>query len=192
MAEEKKEDYRESYTRLFNPILEAICTGNFNGRELKIIFFVIRCTYGWNRKSYPMSRAFIAEGTGISERHVWEVMKGLIKRNVIINYGIDKKTRANLYGLNKKFSQWDKAICPQNGDPQNGADEDVKIGALSAPKTVKKNTGNGADICPEYGAQKRNIKRNIKEKEKKCSQKEIFFNPETELWEQVDGTDEGE
>ena len=219
MAEEQErnENYRENYTRLFNPILEAICIGNFNGRELKIIFFVIRCTYGWNKKCYPMSKAFIAEGTGLSTRHVCEILKRLIDRRVIIDYGTDKKSRAKIYGLNKKFSQWDNTMSteygedeegyvPRNGHAQNGEDKESMFpdlgndrnGDICSPKSTNDIPEYGEDIFPENGEQKRNIKRNNKkEKEKKNARarakEKYFLNPETEMWEEVETeNDDGE
>lgn len=171
MAEERK----ESYTKVFNPILEAICKKELTGREIRIVLFVIRATYGWNKKKFPLSKSYIAEGTGISVRNVSRIVRRLVERNVLIEYGTDKTTRAKVYGLNKKYSQWDAmsvtvvsdnddSICMTNGDhdPDNG-DRDMSV----------------AD-----DRQKRQIKRHIKkEKEKKCTSKVPFLNPETEMWE---------
>jgi phage replication O-like protein O len=182
MADEKK----DSYTKLFNPILEALCKSNLNGSELKIVFYVIRCTYGWNKKKFAMSKSFIAEGTGIDRRNVGKIIKSLVERNVLIDYGVEKGSRTKIYGLNKHFSQW--VMC---GELTNGKSADI------CASNSALDSGNSADdMCGEFTAQNRHIKRHIKkEKEKKCSQEPYFLNPETGMWEEVedeDGEDGGE
>ena len=180
MAEERK----DSYTKLFNPILEAICKTEFTGRELRIVLFIIRATYGWNKKKFPLSKSYIAEGTGISRRHICEVIRGLVKRNILIEYGTDQKSRAKVYGLNKRYSQWDHDV-PETDIVENGD--------ISSPNSVLDSDEDGDDMYAENGAQKRHIKRHIlKEKEKKCSQNSLFFNPETETWEERDESGEEE
>ena len=172
------EDRKESYTKLFNPILEAICRTEFTGREIRIVLFVIRATYGWNKKKFPLSKSYIAEGTGISVRNVSRIVKRLVNRNILIEYGTDKSTRAKVYGLNKKYSQWDAMsvtddndnydrVCMTDGDHDSDNDD--------------------RDMSVTDDRQKRQSKRHIKkEKEKKCTQKELFLNPETGMWEEVD------
>lgn len=179
MAEEK----RDSYTKLFNPILEALCKSNLNGSELKIVFYVIRCTYGWNKKKFAMSKSFIAEGTGIDRRNVGKIIKSLVERNVLIDYGVENGSRTKIYGLNKHFSQW--VMC---GELTNGKSADI------CASNSALDSGNSADdMCGESAAQNRHIKRHIKkEKEKKCSQNSLFFNTETETWEERDEPGEEE
>ena len=170
MAEERK----ESYTKLFNPILEALCKSSLNGSELKIIFYVIRCTYGWNKKKFAMSKSFIAEGTGIDRRNVGKIIKSLVDRNVLVDYGVEKGSRAKVYGLNKKYSQW--SMC---GNLTNGNSADI-----CASKNAHDSGQDTDDMCGENTAQNKHIKRHIKkEKEKKCSSKEPFLNPTTGMWE---------
>ena len=183
MADEEKK--RDSFTRLFNPILEAICKTEFTGRELRVVLFIIRSTYGWNKKKFPLSKSYIAEGTGISRRHVGDVVRALVKRNIIIEYGTDKKSRCKVYGLNKKYSQWDDPMCPKNGTAGNGD--------ICAPNSVIDSEESGDDMCPVDGAENRHIKRHIKkEKEKKCSQNRIIFNPKTGCYEEAEDEDGGE
>lgn len=186
MADEDKK--RDSFTRLFNPILEAICKTEFTGRELRVVLFIIRSTYGWNKKKFPLSKSYIAEGTGIHRRHVSSIIKNLVDRHIIIEYGTDKKSRCKMYGLNKKYSQWDNPMCTEN--------DNDKYGDICAPNSVIDSVENGDDMCTEESAQNRHIKRHIKkEKEKKCSPEPYFLNPETGMWEEVedeDGEDGGE
>jgi len=180
MAEERK----DSYTKLFNPILEAICKTEFTGRELRIVLFIIRATYGWNKKKFPLSKSYIAEGTGISTRNVSRIIKRLIERHILIEYGIDKKTRANVYGLNKKYSKWDAMSVTDDNDNDD---------SICMTDGDHDHVNDDRDMSVTDDIQKKHIKRHIlKEKEKKCSQNSLFFNPETETWEERDESGEEE
>jgi len=167
MAEERK----DSYTKLFNPILEAICKTEFTGRELRIVLFIIRATYGWNKKKFPLSKSYIAEGTGISTRNVSRIIKRLIERHILIEYGIDKKTRAKVYGLNKKYSKWDAMSVTDDNDNDD---------SICMTDGDHDHVNDDRDMSVTDDIQKRHIKRHIlKEKEKKCPSKEPFLDPET-------------
>lgn len=106
MAEENKE--LKNYTRIFNPILEALCmqSKNLTSSDYAVLLCVIRTTYGWKRKKHPMSISYIAQATGMNERTVKRSVKNLIKKRFLIDYGNDKKFRSKVLGLNKKYSQW--------------------------------------------------------------------------------------
>ena len=124
MAEENKE--LKNYTRIFNPILEALSlhTKNLSSAEYSVILCVIRSTYGWKQKSHPMSKTLIMQKTGLSEPTVKRTLKSLIDRHYLIDYGIDKKTKCKVIGLNKKYSQWNAegVIYDRvNPDPQGGS-----------------------------------------------------------------------
>lgn len=177
MAEEKEK--QDSYTRLFNPILEALYKKNdlFTKNEYAIILFVIRSTYGWQKKKHPMSVSFIAKGTGIPERSVKRSIKNLINKRVLLDYGTDGDTRKKQIGLNKSYSQW-------------GTDSDTRVSdsgdTLLVPNVVNK--GDSGDILGGDTGDTQKInsylkKKDKKEKEKKCSSNSLFFNSETETWE---------
>ena len=104
MDDENKE--LKNYTRLFNPILEALYKSDLSGAEFQIVLCVIRATYGWKQKKHPMSTSLIASRTGLNERTVRRLVKLLIEKNYLINFGLDKSKKCNVLGLNKKYSQW--------------------------------------------------------------------------------------
>jgi len=66
MASPQKEN---GHTQIANELFEAILKSNFTLRELKIIFVVIRFTYGFNRKEAELSARFISNATGIKFYH---------------------------------------------------------------------------------------------------------------------------
>ena len=180
MAEEK----RDSYTRLFNPILEALCRTEFTGRELRVVLFIIRATYGWNKKKFPLSKSYIMKGTGISERNVCRIIKKLISRKILLDYGIDKTSRSRVYGLNKKYSQW---------DAMSVTDDSVTDDTLCLTNEDHESVTDDRDMSVTDDTQKRHIKDKLKEKEKKCSQNLPFLDSETGKWVMPEeGSEEGE
>lgn len=106
MGDDNKE--LKNYTRIFNPILEALGRQykNITSSEYALIMVIIRSTYGWKQKAHPFSTSLLAERTGMPERHVKRAVRSLITKGILIDYGIDKKTRCKVLGLNKKYSQW--------------------------------------------------------------------------------------
>ena len=187
MAEERK----DSYTKLFNPILEALYRSHeLTSTQFAIILFVIRATYGWHKKKFPMSKSFIAKGTELTERCVIKNVNILVRKGYLIEYGIDKETKAKIYGLNKRYSQWGKG--PANLDEGERLDTEQPDtlwvnGEVAISEQSDTLEGERSDT------QKINIKKkDKKEKEKKCSKNSLFFNPETETWEERDESGEEE
>lgn len=173
MAEEK----RESYTRLFNPILEALYkqASNLSSNDYAIILFIIRGTYGWHKTRYPMSAGYISKGTGIPERSVKRSLKKLLEKHYIIDYGKDQDSRSKLFGLNKKFSQWNK---------NSVTDDTVTHDTLTVSSEVKNSVTDDTLEGVTDDTQKRKHQKKEKKKDKRnCSPKEPFLNPTTGMWE---------
>jgi len=100
-----------NFTRIHNTILEQIALGKFNVSEYKCLLFLLRKTYGYQKKQDAISLNQWAEGTGIDKRHVKPVLDRLIERKVIIRMGgaIGRGHSAS-YGFNKYFEQWDEKV----------------------------------------------------------------------------------
>lgn len=103
MANPQTED---GYTAIANELLEVICRTKFNATQLKIILFVIRYTYGYQRDTHKFPTSFIANGTGLSERYVWGELAKLIETKVIRVVGNPSRTESKIMGLNKNYELW--------------------------------------------------------------------------------------
>ena len=185
MADENKKDY---YTKLFNPLLEALFRSDFSGSEYKVILFVIRSTYGWNKKKFPLSKNYIANGINMEKRNACRTIRSLVKKNVLIEYGVDKETRSVMYGLNKHYSQWDVEGV-KNDTIKNSKNEGVKNDDICVSKmTLSEGVQNDTIDSVKNDTQKRNSKRNIKkEKEKKYTVDSDFFLDENGNWQPKGG-----
>lgn len=136
MSKKQKADLDDGYTRIANSILEAIISGDFTLRETKVLLFIMRNTFGYNRKEHLLSHRYIAEGTGISYSKIAAVINSLQKKNAIHRVAA-QGSRPQKISINTHLDEW--SFLPQNGVPQKGVDtpnwSTPKGGSISYPKT---------------------------------------------------------
>lgn len=111
MADPKKEN---GYTPIANELLEVILYLPFSATQLKIIFFIIRYTYGFNRDEANMSVGFLAKGTGISKRHITSELNKLLEWNVIEVVQEHTAIRSRVVRVNKDYDEWNmRCLLPE-------------------------------------------------------------------------------
>ena len=93
MANPQKEN---GYTTIANELLEAIYCGKFSPTEFKMLLFILRYTYGFNRKVARLSNSFISGGTKIHEVAVSRAITSLIRDNVLIEQEKHYQTRQDI------------------------------------------------------------------------------------------------
>lgn len=93
------------YTRIHNLILEALSSAPLNGSEFRCILFLMRKTYGWQKKDDEISLSQWEKGTGIKRQNVWSTLKTLEAKKII--YSRDNGAgKSKSYGFNKYTEQW--------------------------------------------------------------------------------------
>jgi|GEM_PF-778176 phage replication O-like protein O len=110
-----KADLDDGYLRLSNTLVDALCRTKLSDRESRVLFAVIRRTYGYGKATDWVSYSQIEEMTDIDTDNVSRVIGGLLKRNVLIKDG--KKI-----GVNPTVSSWtDKTAKAKtvNSDSKN-------------------------------------------------------------------------
>ena len=70
------------YTRIANELLEAIIRFPFNGSQLRLFLFLIRKTYGYQKKMDNISISQFVKATGLNRRTVVRELKRLEEMNV--------------------------------------------------------------------------------------------------------------
>ena len=103
MSENSSPQLENGHTRIANELLEAIIKCNFSATELDIVWFIVRNTYGWNRKEAIISYGTMAKGIDGDIRYVKRMVNRLIRNRVIFKAKIDNQ---NLFGLNKNYKSW--------------------------------------------------------------------------------------
>ena len=107
MANPQKEN---GYTTIANELLEAIYCGKFSPTEFKMLLFIFRYTYGFNRKVARLSNSFISGGTKIHEVAVSRAITSLIRDNVLIEQEKPCFNQPRLIGVNKNYESWQNRL----------------------------------------------------------------------------------
>ncbi|MEO0242796.1 MAG: replication protein [candidate division WOR-3 bacterium] len=89
-----------AYTKIENKILDKILASNFTKRQLKILLFIIRFSYGLGRK-YAVLKKRDFSFTGVLPYHVEDELKKLIVRGVI-----KWNPRLGIFWINRNLKEW--------------------------------------------------------------------------------------
>lgn len=183
MANPQKED---GYLKLANELAEALCKNCPGGTEGKIIWAVIRKTYGWNKKVDRISISQIVEATGKSRRMVIYALQNLeAKRMIFVVRAHSKGTYENEVSeisLNKNYDEWQpeaKGVQYQKNnarnklhyhernklhhiaEPEEGGSA-INVGsAINGKKVVQHVTNNVQFIAPTKDTKQKTITKDI-------------------------------
>ncbi len=103
-ADPESPQLESGYTRVANGLLQGILQYPFTCGELKLVFALIRLTYGWGRKEAVLKIRELALVGGLSRRHAKRIIKSLVRDRVLIRRPLSR-VRV-VIGLNKEFSTW--------------------------------------------------------------------------------------
>lgn len=95
------------YTRLADELIEAFAHIRIPGEATQILWFVIRKTYGFNKKEDSISLSQFCLATGLKRPNVCRSINKLVALNIIIKKDTSNTTR---YQINKDFSTWQPII----------------------------------------------------------------------------------
>ena len=96
-----------------NELAEALARIYLSPTESRVLWAVLRKTYGWKKKTDRISYSQFEEATGVSRRHVAPALKRLIERKMVTQTGNAQRLE---YGIQKDYERWE--TVPQTG---NGA-----------------------------------------------------------------------
>lgn len=93
----------DGHTKIANELMDALIIHDFTKRQLVILLFIMRKTYGWHKSEDDISRSQIIEATGLLSPHITTAIQELQRHNVII---ISNGKHAKRYKLNKFYDTW--------------------------------------------------------------------------------------
>lgn len=158
----------KGFLRLPNKLCETIYKRSFTAYELRLLLWVIRSSYGWNRKQ---TQAFglrrLARELGVNHGSLHSCIKRLIKRGILIRQG-------STFQIEKNYEFWDGDGKPagavnspsndaglsenRNGLPENQAglpkdqiglpQDHFARGLNTEIKTENINTSQNTDLSP--------------------------------------------
>ena len=93
----------DGFTRIANELLEALCGVRIPGECRQIFDFIIRKTYGFNKKEDCIPLSQFVKATGKKKSNVIRSINTLIEMNLIAKRYNKRATR---YSINKDYSTW--------------------------------------------------------------------------------------
>ena len=154
------------YTKIANELLEAICRLNISGNEMRILLYIIRRTYGFNRSYAEMPLSEISAAVGIRSVHVSRALKRLAELNIIERH-LSKGVSPQTVSLVKNYDKWAVESCivlplpktvtvTENGNPtitKNGNPTITKNGNCTYKENIKEKKERGKERTPrgDYG-----------------------------------------
>ena len=91
------------YTRIANAILEALAKWKFSDYEMRIIWVILRKTYGFHKKDDWISLSQFVKATGIQRPHVCRSLRLLINQRIVTKGGTKY---CPLYRFHKDYKDW--------------------------------------------------------------------------------------
>ena len=140
----------KGYTRIPNDILEGLCKINLSPYQARVIYYIFRKTYGYNKNEDWISVNQIAKEIGIRQSHASRTKKELLLRRILTSNGIK-------IAFQKDSSLWRNIpvqVCEKNIPVQvihiPIQDKNIPVPILNIPvegdtidtiqKTITKNT----------------------------------------------------
>lgn len=97
-----------NFARIHNEISERLARTDLSGAEFRCLWFLLRKTYGYQKKQDQISYAQFADGTSMDRRSAIRALDKLVNRKII--YRIENgNNRPQTWGFNKYFEHWDHA-----------------------------------------------------------------------------------
>lgn len=122
------------FTRIANELCEALARLQLSGNQWRVLWVILRETFGWQRKLAQISVTKFQQRTGLDRRHVARALTVLTARKIVAKNG---NSFITTYGINKDYSQW-KSLPKLATNPtvaKNGNSTIAKIGN----ETIAKN-----------------------------------------------------
>jgi phage replication O-like protein O len=91
------------YTRIANEIMDALARFRLPGEQRQCLDFILRKTYGYNKKEDCISNSQFCTATGMDKGNVSRALRGLVDKKMVV-----KKDNGKIptYCFNKDFRQW--------------------------------------------------------------------------------------
>jgi len=93
------------YCKIANEIMDALIKHRIPGEQVQCLLYIIRKTYGFNKKNDRISNSQFVAATGINKRNVKRAIDGLIKKRIVVKK--DNEYIPN-YQFNKDYRLWKK------------------------------------------------------------------------------------
>src|SRR6266849_5018184 len=97
------------FVRVPSKLLDALLNVPLNGTQWRILLWVIRQTYGWNRDTVPFSWYRIARYLSVDRGGVVKAGNKLLQATVLYKQG-------DRLGIQKEYERWDGRLRARKRD----------------------------------------------------------------------------
>ncbi|MEL4280725.1 replication protein [Shewanella mangrovisoli] len=115
-----KADLDDGYLRLSNTLVDALCCTKLSDRESRVVFAVMRRTYGYGKATDWVCLEQLAEMTGISTSNICHAIRSLTQRNILIKDG-------RKLGVNTVVSEWSAKLSKPENSKKSVVETDSSI-----------------------------------------------------------------
>ncbi len=100
-------DERKGFIKIPNLLFDALMCAQITSTQKVICDFILRQTYGWNRKEVPISITEFAIVFGTSRSWITRQLKGLLDKKIVVRTkkNLDRKS---VYKINHNIYEWDR------------------------------------------------------------------------------------
>jgi phage replication O-like protein O len=149
------DDANKKYTRIPNSVLEWLFgpEHDLSLRQVKVLLVVFRYTYGFSRRSAPLSSRFVADQTGIDQAHVCRALKSLAEAGLL---AVSFERKIGFYTLVPRAYKNKKTRVVESSDDALSASRcsfGHETDALSASKIQRNKKGSGGDDAASLGSE---------------------------------------
>jgi len=136
------------YTQIANEIIEALFKINLSPYENRFIWFILRKTYGWKKKTDWISLSQFAKEMGLDRRNIHRTIKKLSSKQMIVVYR-DYKNHIG-YGFQKNYEKW-KVSSKKTTCRKSVIYTDDRVSSIETPtkKTITKEINIQEPLIPD-------------------------------------------
>ena len=143
------------YVRIATELFEELCRTRVNGEAMQVYLFIIRKTYGFQRKSDAISISQFERGTSLARRSVQRAIKRCAEMNLItIRINADRTTA--IYSPQKDYSKWCLSAKKRTPDPLSAKKRSVVSAKKRSVVSAKKRSAK--DTLKDTSKDKRNVR----------------------------------
>ncbi|MCQ4575206.1 MAG: replication protein, partial [Candidatus Brocadiales bacterium] len=121
------------FLRVANELAEAFCFVNLYPYESRVLWYVLRKTFGWSKKTDRIPLSQFSKGAGLDRRLVHRALKQLREKGLIVITKDDKNHIS--YGLEKDYTKWRVSSAKMTVIGKDDGVSSKKMTDLSSPKT---------------------------------------------------------
>ncbi len=178
-----------NYSKIPNELLEGLAKIRLSNYELRVLWVVMRKTFGWNKLSDRIALSQFIKETGVRKQHVCRATKSLVERKVITKRG---NAMNPIISINTNWGEWEalpkKVIVTNRGvNVTNSGEIVTNLGTYKEhyPKNTiqrKDNLLSYKELIKLYEQGNRDYKPFFRGKEMRLSQGKWFVIEEGGEW----------